>query len=52
MHASMIENSDGTRVYLLVNPDAEKKQVQFEMDGTYYYVEMLPDTISTVVVEK
>ena len=48
----MIENSDGTRIYLLVNPDKKKKQVQFELDGTYYYVEMFPDTVSTVVVER
>lgn len=52
LQASMFENRDGTRVYLIINPDNDKKQVQFEIDGTYYYVEMLPDTISTVVVEK
>jgi glucosylceramidase len=52
LQASMIENKDGTRIYLLVNPDTEKKQVQFEIDGTYYYVEMLPNTLATVVVER
>ncbi|MBE6690850.1 MAG: hypothetical protein E7590_06155 [Ruminococcaceae bacterium] len=52
LQATMIENSDGTRIYLLVNPDKKKKQVQFEVDGTYYYVEMFPDTVSTVVVER
>ena len=52
LQATMIENGDGTRVYLLINPDSKKKQVQFEVDGTYYYVEALPDTVSTVVVER
>ncbi len=52
LQASMIENKDGTRLYLLVNPNDVKKQIQFAIDGTYYYVEMLPNTLSTVVVEK
>jgi len=52
IQASLIENSDGTLVYFIINPDVEKKQVQFQVDGTYYNVEMLPDTVSSVVVEK
>lgn len=52
LQASMIKNSDGTHVYLLVNPDSQKKQVQFVIGDTFYYAEMLPDTVSTIVVEK
>ena len=49
---SVFENPDGTRVYVFVNGSAEKKQVQFEEEGQLYYVLLLPDSASTVVVER
>ena len=53
LHATLLENPDGSRIYILVNPDEKKKkQVQLNLNGTYHYVELLPDSISTVVVEK
>jgi len=52
MIPAVFENTDGTRVYVLVNPDKGKKQVQFVEGGSYHYVELLPNSISTLVVEK
>ena len=49
---SVFENPDGTRVYVFVNGGAEKKQVQIEEEGQLYYVPLLPDSVSTVVVKK
>ncbi|MBE6554021.1 MAG: hypothetical protein E7666_06745 [Ruminococcaceae bacterium] len=51
LQASLIENPDGSRAYLLINRDSTKRQVQFFEGGTWWYVEMLPNTVSTVVVE-
>ena len=51
LYAALIENPDGTRTYLLVNPDTEKKQAQLFEDGAWRYVELLPESISTVRVE-
>ncbi len=51
LHASLIENPDGSRVYVLVNRDSTKRQVQIFEGDTHWYVEMLPNTLSTVVVE-
>lgn len=52
MHATVFDNPDGTRVYVLVNPDNGKKQVQFIEGGSYHYAELLPDSVSTIVVER
>lgn len=45
------ENPDGTLVYILTNADSKKRQVQLETSEGYYYAELLPNSISTVVVE-
>lgn len=52
LQATCIENEDGTIVYLLVNANEHKEQVQIFEDGQWYYVELLPDTVATVVFEK
>ena len=50
LQGTLIENPDGTKIYLLVNPDPDKKkQVQFTLNGTCYYAELLPNTLSTIV---
>ncbi len=48
---SVFENPDGTRVYVFVNGDTERKQVQIEENGQLYYVPLIPDSVSTVVVD-
>ena len=47
-----IENEDGSECLVLVNPNGEKAQIQYEKDGDYYYFEVLPDTVATVVFSK
>lgn len=43
------KNPDGSFVLQLVNPNSDKRQVQYERDGRWYYVELLPDSLVTVV---
>ncbi len=52
LQASLIENPDGSRVYLLVNRDSTKRQAQVYAGGSWWYVEVLPNAVSTVVIEK
>lgn len=46
------QNPDGSRFVVLINPDpSAKKQVQLRVGTDNWYVELLPDTLSTVVLE-
>ena len=36
---------------LLTNPSTEKAQVQYFHEGSWYYIELMPDTLATVVWE-
>ncbi|MBQ8344818.1 MAG: hypothetical protein IJY42_00960, partial [Clostridia bacterium] len=45
------ENPDGTVVYVLTNADSEKRQVQIIEGGQLHYIELLPNSLSTVVVQ-
>ena len=51
MHAVSFETPDGKIVYILSNPDEEKRQVQFFERGEWWYSELPPNSLSTVVVE-
>jgi hypothetical protein len=52
MTSAAFRNPDGKLVYILTNPDkSSKKQVQLFEGDTWWYVELLPDTVSTIVVE-
>ena len=48
----VIENEDGTECLILVNPNGEKAQIQYEKNDEFYYFEVLPDTVTTVVFSK
>lgn len=48
----MWENTDGTKVLVLTNANKTKRQVQINVDGIWWYIELLPDCASTVVFEK
>ncbi len=52
LQASCIENEDGSICYFLVNVETNRKQVQIFENGQCYYVDVLPDTLCTVVFEK
>lgn len=47
--ASCVKNPDGSVCCFLVNAKPHKEQVQILEGGQWYYVELLPDTISTIV---
>ncbi len=44
--------TEGVKYLVLANPNKDKRQVQINMDGTWWYIELLPDTVSTVKFEK
>lgn len=45
-----IENSS-KYVLVIINPADSKRQVQFELLGKLWYAELLPESISTIVLE-
>jgi len=49
---TLIKNPDGTAAYILVNEYEDKQQVQFRVDGQWYYAELLPRSLSTILIEK
>ena len=46
----LIEN-EGQTVLVLVNPHTEKAQIQYNHQGTWYYFELMPDTLATILLE-
>lgn len=44
----LIRSANNT-VCVMINDDKEKKQVRVQINGQWWYVELLPDSISTVV---
>ena len=49
MEGFLIDNDDST-VCVMENPDKDKKQVRFLAAGKWWYVELLPDSISTIIL--
>lgn len=43
------ENPDGSRVLVVVNPNDTKRQVYCRVDGQIFCIELLPDSVSTIV---
>ena len=52
LEVSCVKNTDGSVCYFLTNANDTKIQTQIYEDGNWYYVEVLPNTVSTVVFEK
>ncbi len=46
-----IDNNDGKTILVLVNPNTEKCQVQAYINNTWWYIELLPESISTIIIE-
>lgn len=46
-----INNSDQENIFVLINPNTEKRQVQFNFNGTWWYAELTPESISTIIIE-
>ena len=51
LEVSCIKNPDGTICYFIINSNEEKQQIQIFESGEWYYLEVLPDSICTVVFE-
>jgi glucosylceramidase len=45
-----VDNHDGKLVMVLVNPNEDKVQTKFYKNGSWWYVELLPDSVSTLVI--
>ncbi len=45
----LAENQDGSFVLVVVNPNQNKAQFQYEHDGKLWYIEALPDSVNTIV---
>ncbi len=50
--ASAVRNNDGKTVINIVNANRTKRQLQFEFENKNWYVELLPDSLATVVCEE
>lgn len=48
----LVENAAGHTELILVNPSDEKEQLQFFCHDRWWYIEMLPNTAATVVLER
>ena len=47
----LIDNHDGKYVLVLINPNDDKQQTQFFLNGSWWYVELTPESISTIILE-
>ena len=47
-----LRNPDGILNLVIVNPNRFKRQMQVRQGGEWWYIEMLPESVSTVVFEK
>lgn len=46
------DNTDGSHVVVLTNPNGEKRQAQYFYDNRWWYIELMPNSVSTLVFEK
>ena len=44
-------NPDGTFALIVTNPNAEKRQLQYYKLGKWWYIEALPNSVSTILFE-
>ena len=47
----LIEQPDGKKIAVLVNPNDHGIQAQMEINGTLWYMELYADSIATVIIE-
>ena len=48
----MIDNQDGKKIVVLVNPNDYALQTQIEINGKLWYAELYADSIFTITIEK
>ena len=47
----LVENHDGKKIALIVNPADTGTQAQIEIGGVLWYLELLADSVSTIIIE-
>ena len=48
----VIDNHDGKKVAIVINPNSERYQTQLVIDGVYWYAELMPESICTFIIEE
>ena len=51
IEGALIENPDGKKIAVIVNPNSCGMQSQIEIGGQYWYVELEANSVNTVIVE-
>ncbi len=46
-----IDNNDGKNILILINPNTEKRQIQLNLNDMWWYAELTPESISTIIIE-
>lgn len=46
-----VDNHDGKLVLVVVNPNEDKMQTKFYAKDTWWYAELMPDSVSTMIIE-
>ena len=46
------ENPDGSKVLVLANANKTKRQIKFDYAGEHWYVDVMQDSVNTIVFEK
>lgn len=50
LHGIAIDNHDGRNVLVVVNPNEGKSQTQFSVNDQNFYAELMPNSISTIII--
>ena len=46
-----IDNNDGKIVMVVINPNADKMQTRFRVNDAWWYAELQPDSVSTIIID-
>lgn len=46
-----VDNHDGKLVLIVINPNAEKMQIRFKIQDAWWYAELQPDSVSTMMID-
>ena len=44
-------DNDGKHILVLINPNETKRQTQFWLNDSWWYAELTPESISTVIID-
>ena len=47
----LIDNRDGKKIVVIINPNSHGCQTQMKIDGKLWYMELYADSISTIEIE-